>query len=164
MHIANLPLDLGPDDQLGALSRKLDALQTRVVPLAIAASQHLRRQLQAAEVKSGSRGGEAVAVHPTAMMTERERDVLLEEMRTLQRLLTMARPGGGGAGRSASPGGGLLPPHSVTLGSATSAGCATSAGRSFRLTLRGTTPGGLRISGAWTPRDPARTNRAIPGA
>ena len=116
MHIANLPLDLGPDDQLGALSRKLDALQTRGVPLAIAASQHLRRQLQAAEVKSGSRGGEAVAVHPTAMMTERERDVLLEEMRTLQRLLTMARPGGGGAGRSASPGGGLLPPHSVTLG------------------------------------------------
>ena len=104
-HIANLPLDLGPDDQLGALSRKLDALQTRVVPLAIAASQHLRRQLQAAEVKSGSRGGEAVAVHPTAMMTERERDVLLEEMRTLQRLLTMARPGGGDAR--------LLPPHGL---------------------------------------------------
>ena len=102
-------LDLGPDDQFGALSRKLDALQTRVVPLAIAASQHLRRQLQAAEVKSARVGGEAVAVHPTAMMTERERDVLLEEMRTLQRLLTMARPGGvpgADAGR-------LLPPHGL---------------------------------------------------
>ena len=98
-------LDLGPDDQLGALSRKLDALQTRVVPLAIAASQHLRRRLQAAETRSAHSGGEAVAVHPTAMMTERERDVLLEEMRTLQRLLTMARPGGGDAR--------LLPPHGL---------------------------------------------------
>ena len=43
------------------------------------------------------------------MMTERERDVLLEEMRTLQRLLTMARPGGA-AGADA---GRLLPPHGL---------------------------------------------------
>ena len=82
-------------DQLGALSRKLDALQTRVVPLAIAASQHLRRQLQLAETRSANGGGMSVPVHPTAMMTERERDVLLEEMRVLQRLLTMAQPGSG---------------------------------------------------------------------
>ena len=39
-----------PGDQLLLLSRKLEALQTRVVPLAIAASQHLRKQLQLAEV------------------------------------------------------------------------------------------------------------------
>jgi hypothetical protein len=92
---AALLSEFGPHDQLGALSRKLDALQTRVVPLAIAASQHLRRQLQLAETRSANGGGMSVPVHPTAMMTERERDVLLEEMRVLQRLLTMAQPGSG---------------------------------------------------------------------
>ena len=91
---AALLSEFGPHDQLGALSRKLDALQTRVVPLAIAASQHLRRKLQLAETRSANGGGMSVPVHPTAMMTERERDVLLEEMRVLQRLLTMAQPGG----------------------------------------------------------------------
>ena len=137
-------LDLGPDDQLGALSRKLDALQTRVVPLAIAASQHLRRRLQAAETRSARSGGEAVAVHPTAMMTERERDVLLEEMRTLQRLLTMARPGGGDAR--------LLPPHGLRhqRGSTTSRGSTAGSPLSF-----------IRISGAWTPIwVPARTRES----
>jgi hypothetical protein len=110
---AALLSEFGPHDQLGALSRKLDALQTRVVPLAIAASQHLRRQLQLAETRSANGGGMSVPVHPTAMMTERERDVLLEEMRVLQRLLTMAQPGSGDMNNGPLPLNGGLGPVGV---------------------------------------------------
>ena len=110
---AALLSEFGPHDQLGALSRKLDALQTRVVPLAIAASQHLRRQLQLAETRSANGGGMSVPVHPTAMMTERERDVLLEEMRVLQRLLTMAQPGSGDLNNGPLPLNGGLGPVGV---------------------------------------------------
>ena len=80
-------------DQLGLLSRKLEALQTRVVPLAIAASQHLRKQLQLSQL-SASRGGQP---HPGAIMTDRERATLLEEMESLQRLLSWSDPSRGGA-------------------------------------------------------------------
>jgi len=74
-----------PGDQLGLLSRKLDALQTRVVPLAIAASQHLRKQLQVTQL-AAARGGNP-QMHPSVMMTESERATLLDEMEVLQRLL-----------------------------------------------------------------------------
>lgn len=86
---------VNPGDQLGLLSRKLEALQTRVVPLAIAASQHLRMQLQSAEQRGaeGARDGQVRSSMPaSAMMTEGERATLLEEMEVLQRLLTLARP------------------------------------------------------------------------
>ena len=46
----------GMGDQLGLLSRKLDALHTRVTPLAIAASQYLRKQLQLS--LGAARGGQ----------------------------------------------------------------------------------------------------------
>ena len=129
-------LDLGPDDQLGALSRKLDALQTRVVPLAIAASQHLRRRLQAAETRSAHSGGEAVAVHPTAMMTERERDVLLEGAHAA------AAADDGAAGRRGRE---LLPPHRLRHQRGSTTAGSTAGSLSF-----------IRISGAWTPWVPAQ--------
>jgi hypothetical protein len=78
-------MSANPGDQLGLLSRKLDALQTRVAPLAIAASQHLRKQLQLSQL-AAARGGNP-QMHPSAMMTEDERATLLEEMEVLQRLL-----------------------------------------------------------------------------
>jgi len=79
------PVGSDSGDQLGLLGRKLDALQTRVVPLAIAASQHLRRQLQISHL-AVQRGG-SPNTHPSAMMTENERSTLLQEMDVLQRLL-----------------------------------------------------------------------------
>ena len=91
----------GMGDQLGLLSRKLDALHTRVTPLAIAASQYLRKQLQLSR-SSAARGGQ---VPPAAMMTEGERATLLEELEALHRLLSWSG-GGGGAGSSvATPSG-----------------------------------------------------------
>jgi len=84
-HIVHMPMSANPGDQLGLLSRKLDALQTRVAPLAIAASQHLRKQLQLSQL-AAARGGNP-QMHPSAMMTEDERATLLEEMEVLQRLL-----------------------------------------------------------------------------
>lgn len=85
----------GQGDQLGLLGRKLDALQTRVVPLAIAASQHLRKQLQISQL----RGGQGSQTHPSAsVMTENERAILLEEMDSLQQLLHWNDGSHGGQG------------------------------------------------------------------
>ena len=67
---------VNPGDPLGLLSRKLEALQSRVVPLAIAATSHLRKQL----------------VSGAAAPTPRERSMLLSEMASLQRMLTSTRP------------------------------------------------------------------------
>merc|ERR1712159_806731 len=57
--------------RLARLGKHFDALKDRVAPLAIAASQHLRMQLQLQE----NTGGE----NRMAQMTERERVVLLED-------------------------------------------------------------------------------------
>ena len=45
----------GMGDQLGLLSRKLDALHTRVTPLAIAASQYLLRKQPGSRAERGAR-------------------------------------------------------------------------------------------------------------
>ena len=93
-HIAHMSMSANPGDQLGLLSRKLDALQTRVAPLAIAASQHLRKQLQLSHA-AAARGGNP-QTHHSAMMTDNERATLLEEMDVLQRLLRWSDGGDGG--------------------------------------------------------------------
>ena len=65
--------------RLARLGKHFDALKDRVAPLAIAASQHLRMQLQLQE----NTGGE----NRMAQMTERERVVLLEELESLKSFL-----------------------------------------------------------------------------
>ena len=65
--------------RLTRLGKHFDALKDRVAPLAIAASQHLRMQLQLQE----NTGGE----NRMAQMTERERVVLLEELESLKSFL-----------------------------------------------------------------------------
>ena len=96
-HVAHMSLSTNPGDQLGLLSRKLDALQTRVAPLAIAASQHLRKQLQLSQLATAR--GANPQMHPSAMMTENERATLLEEMEVLQRLLRWSDGGDASRGR-----------------------------------------------------------------
>ena len=96
-HVAHMSLSTNPGDQLGLLSRKLDALQTRVAPLAIAASQHLRKQLQLSQLATAR--GANPQMHPSAMMTENERATLLEEMEVLQRLLRWSDDGDASRGR-----------------------------------------------------------------
>jgi hypothetical protein len=96
-HVAHMSLSANPGDQLGLLSRKLDALQTRVAPLAIAASQHLRKQLQLSQLATAR--GANPQMHPSAMMTENERATLLEEMEVLQRLLRWSDGGDASRGR-----------------------------------------------------------------
>ena len=65
--------------RLARLGKHFDALKDRVAPLAIAASQHLRVQLQLQE----HTGGE----NRMAQMTERERVILLEELESLKSFL-----------------------------------------------------------------------------
>ena len=106
-HTAHAFMSANPGDQLGLLSRKLDALQTRVAPLAIAASQHLRKQLQLSRA-AAARGGDP-QTHPSAMMTDSERATLLDEMEVLQRLLRWS-DGDGGRERAAVSHGYGYPP------------------------------------------------------
>jgi hypothetical protein len=68
--------------RLARLGKHFDALKDRVAPLAIAASQHLRVQLQLQENSGGA--------NRMAQMTERERVVLLEELDTLKSFLVNA--------------------------------------------------------------------------
>ena len=65
--------------RLARLGKHFDALKDRVAPLAIAASQHLRVQLQLQE----HTGGE----NRMAQMTGRERVILLEELESLKSFL-----------------------------------------------------------------------------
>ncbi|CAL6270392.1 unnamed protein product [Bathycoccus prasinos] len=65
--------------RLARLGKHFDALKDRVAPLAIAASQHLRVQLQLQEYTGGE--------NRMAQMTERERVILLEELESLKSFL-----------------------------------------------------------------------------
>ena len=125
-------------DQLGLLSRKLEALQTRVVPLAIAASQHLRKQLQLSQL-SASRGGQP---HPGVMMTDRERATLLEEMESLQRLLSWSDPSRGGAADGQHP---SLFDHDAFDG----AGARADAAAAMRAERDGSDPDLARLDARW---------------